>query len=435
MFWPVTTTRNDDGEMLIGGVPVSRIAAEFGTPVYIYDETTLRARAAAVRDAFKNAWPDSQVVYAAKAFGSLAVMRIFHEEGLGIDVVSGGELFAALRAGMSPSMMTFHGNNKGIEELNEALDAGVGLIAVDNDLELEMLEELGAGRGIRIPVLLRINPGIDVHTHQKIATGVSDSKFGFPVWDGSADRAVSAALSRSHIELRGYHMHIGSQLLDWEGYELAIGKGLDFAGEMKVKHGYAPSVFSPGGGFGISYTEATQEPDINGWAVAVAKAMLSGCARHGLPLRKLVVEPGRTLVGPAGVALYQVGSRKEIPGVRTYVSVDGDMSDNIRPSLYDARYTAEIVSRPNEGTPEVVTISGKYCESGDLLIKDIELPALEAGDLIALPGAGAYCLALSSNYNLAQRPAVVLVRDGEATLIRRRESYEDLLINELLPAK
>lgn len=435
MLWPVTTTRNGGGELMIGGVSLPSIAADFGTPVYVYDEETLRRRAVAMRDAFKRAYPDSQVVYAAKAFGSPAVIRIFRDEGLGLDVVSGGELYAGLRAGMPPELMTFHGNNKGRSELIEALDAGVGHIAVDNDYELAILADLAAERGAPASILLRINPGIDVHTHSKIATGVYDSKFGFPVWDGSAERAVKTASESQHLNLLGYHMHIGSQLLNWDGYEQAIDKALDFAGEMKAEHGIVPAVFSPGGGFGISYTDATREPDINGWAVAAAKALLRGCARHGLPLPHLLVEPGRTLVGPAGVALYEIGSRKQIDGVRTYVSVDGGMADNIRPALYESRYTAEVANRPNEGDRELVTISGKYCESGDLLIKDIELPALEPGDLLALPGAGAYCLAMASNYNLSTRPAIVLVRDGQATLIRRREHYEDLLLNELLPGE
>jgi diaminopimelate decarboxylase len=433
MLWPITTTRNGAGELQIGGVSVSAIAADFGTPVYIYDEATLRERARAIREAFRRAYPDSQVVYAAKAFGSPAIVRMFRDEGLGLDVVSGGELYMGLRAGMPAGRITFHGNNKGRQELIEALDAGVSLIAVDNAFELELLEQLGAERGAVIPVLLRLNPGIDVHTHSKIATGVNDSKFGFPVWDGSADAAVKAATTSHHLDLRGYHMHIGSQLLDWEGYERAIETGLAFAGDMRARHGVVPSVFSPGGGFGIAYTEEGQEADIEGWAIAVARAMLRGCANHDLPLPHLVVEPGRTLVGPAGIAVYEVGSRKAIEGVRTYVSVDGGMADNIRPALYEARYTAELANRQAEGKRELVTISGKYCESGDLLIKDIELPALEPGDLLAMPGAGAYCLAMASNYNLSPRPAVVLVRDGHATLIRRRERYEDLLMNELLP--
>ncbi len=238
-----------------------------------------------------------------------------------------------------------------------------------------------------------------------------------------------------HLDFVGLHAHIGSQLLEWDGYELAIEKALEFAGSMHRAHGFAPSIFSPGGGFGIAYTEEAREPDIHAWAVAVAKAVLRGCAKHNLPLPHLVVEPGRTLVGPAGVALYRIGSIKVIDGIRTYVSVDGGMADNIRPSLYEARYTAELANRANAGPRQQVTIAGKYCESGDILIKDIELPELRSGDLLAVPGAGAYCLAMASNYNLSLRPAVVLVRNGQATLIRRRERYEDLLANELMPGE
>jgi diaminopimelate decarboxylase len=432
MLWPVTTQRNDAGEMTIGGVSLPAIAAEFGTPVYVYDEETLRARARAMREAFERVYPTVRVVYAAKAYAAPAIIRVFRDEGLGLDVVSGGELHAGLRAGMPTALMTFHGNNKSCEELEEAISAGVGHIAVDNVHELGMVAAIGTQRGASVPILLRLNPGIDVHTHAKIATGVNDSKFGFPVWDGSAARAVAEAMAAPGLRLEGYHLHIGSQLLDWDGYRLAIETALAFAGEMKRDHGVEPAIFSPGGGFGIAYTPGMTEPDVNQWAAAAASAVRAACDAHDLPLPELIIEPGRTLVGPAGVALYEIGARKEIAGVRTYVSIDGGMADNIRPALYEARYTAELANRPNAGETELVTIAGKYCESGDLLIKDIELPLLDAGDLLAVPGAGAYCLAMASNYNLARRPAVVMVRNGSARLIRRRETYAELLAHDLL---
>jgi diaminopimelate decarboxylase len=296
-----------------------------------------------------------------------------------------------------------------------------------------MVAMIGKCRGVPVPVLLRLNPGIDVHTHSKIATGVYDSKFGFPIWDGSAARAVCQAIGSQGVRLDGYHLHIGSQLLDWDGYRLAIETALAFAGAMKREHGVTPAVFSPGGGFGIAYTEQMAEPDMNEWASAAAGAVRTACEANDLPLPELIIEPGRTLVGPAGVALYEVGSRKEISGVRTYVSIDGGMADNIRPALYEARYTAELANRPHAGELERVTIAGKYCESGDLLIKDIDLPVLAGGDLLAIPGSGAYCMAMASNYNLARRPAVVLVRNGTPRLIRRRETYSDLLAHDLLP--
>jgi diaminopimelate decarboxylase len=433
MLWPSTTTRNAEGVMEIGGLRLDELAAEFGTPLYIYDEQTIRDQARRVRNAFTSAYSDARVVYAAKAFGSPAIIQILRDEGLGLDVVSEGELRAGLFAGMPTELMTFHGNNKSRVELIAALQAGVDHIAVDNLEEIAMLGEICREMQTPAHILLRLNPGIDVHTHSKIATGVNDSKFGFPVWDGSAEQALIAATNDPWLEVDGYHLHIGSQLLDWEGYVLAIGVGLAFAGQMKIERGVVPRVFSPGGGFGIAYTKSTTGPDIEGWAVAAADAVRQACNDNDLPLPMLIFEPGRFLVGAAGVALYEVGSRKAIAGVRTYVSVDGGMADNIRPALYDATYTAEIANRAHGPAEEKVTISGRYCESGDILIKDIELPRLRLGDLLAVPGAGAYSMAMASNYNMVPRPAVVLVNEGKAALIRRRETIDDLLALDMLP--
>jgi diaminopimelate decarboxylase len=435
MLWPITTQRRDTGELAIGGIGLAELAREFGTPLYIYDEATMRARARAIREAFTSRYPNTRVVYASKAYAAPAILRIFFEEGLGLDVVSEGELVAGLRAGIPAAEMTLHGNNKSERELEAALRAGIGHIVIDNMDEIELLGGLAASLNQVQPVLLRLNPGVDVHTHHKIATGVNDSKFGFPVWDGSAERAVEAAIAASHLRLDGYHMHIGSQLLDWEGYRLAIEEGFAFAAAMRDRYGVIPAVFSPGGGFGIAYTAAMAEPDLAGWATAAIAAVTASCERFELPQPELIVEPGRTLVGPAGVALYTVGSRKEIAGVRTYISVDGGMADNIRPALYEARYTAEIANRASEGPIERITLAGRYCESGDLLIQDIDLPRLDRGDLLAVPGAGAYSLAMASNYNLSLRPAVVLVQDGAARLIRRRETFDDLFATDVALAE
>jgi diaminopimelate decarboxylase len=431
MLWPLTTTRLESGELAIGGVPVTRLAAEFGTPLYIYDEETLRSRARSIRDAFTTAYANSRVVYASKAYAAPAVLRIFAEEGLGLDVVSEGEFVAGQRAGIAASEMTLHGNNKSRSELERTIAAGIAHVVIDNFDEIELLAEVTAALGRTQAVMLRLNPGVDVHTHHKIATGVNDSKFGFPVWDGSAERAVQAVSAVPGLTLDGYHMHIGSQLLDWDGYRMAIQAGLEFAAQMRDRHGIVPTVFSPGGGFGIAYTAEMNEPNLTAWADAASTAVYEECTRHDLPLPLLVIEPGRTLVGPSAVVLYEIGSRKEIAGVRTYVSVDGGMADNIRPALYEARYTAEIANRANDGPIERVTLAGRYCESGDLLIQDIELPRLQRGDLLAIPGAGAYSLAMASNYNLSLRPAVVLVRDGAARLIRRRETYDDLFATDI----
>jgi diaminopimelate decarboxylase len=433
MLWPDTTKRDHTGALTIGGLSVTELAEQFGTPLYIYDEVTLRNRARqAVASAFAGG-PGSRAVFASKALELPVILSILAEEGLGIDVVSGGELFVALKSGIDPHVITFHGNNKSEQELREAIEAGIELIAVDNLYELDLLERLTAGRATAVSILLRVNPGIDVHTHDKIATGVLDSKFGFPLWTDDAERAVVRALEISGLALKGFHCHLGSQLFDEAAAELAIEKIVAFAAEMHRKYGIETAIVSPGGGMGISYLEGMPEMDVAEWMGATADALERSCALARIPHPSLVFEPGRWIVGPAGVALYRAGSRREIPGVRTYVSVDGGMADNIRPTLYDAAYTAEIANRNGSDTKETVTIAGKYCESGDVLIRDIDLPPLEPGDLLAVPAAGAYCIPMASNYNLALKPAVVLVCEGQAKLIRRRETYNDLLALDVLP--
>lgn len=431
MLWPDDTRRGEDGALRLGGVSVVDLAEEFGTPLYIYDEATLRGQARRFVDAFAAAWPDSRVVYAGKALMSLAIVDLLHQEGVGLDVVSGGELFAGLRAGIPAGEMTFHGNNKSVRELQEAVAAGVGLIAIDNLPEIALLSQVADGAGRTVDCLLRINPGIDTHTHDKIRTGHLDSKFGLPVETGDAARAVAAVVADGGLRLRGYHVHVGSQLFDSVAWALAVERMLTFAAAVRDEHGVVPEVICPGGGFGIAYADGQDEAPIERWAMEAAAALREGCARFGLPEPTLVVEPGRSIVGRAGVALYRVGSIKHIPGVRTFVTVDGGMTDNIRPTLYDAVYHAELASRAADGPTGVVTVAGKYCESGDILIERAELPEVAAGDLLALPAAGAYCLAMASNYNMATRPAVMLVRDGQSRLIRRRERYEDLLVTEV----
>jgi diaminopimelate decarboxylase len=431
MLWPLTTERDSDGGLRLGAVSATVLAERFGTPLYVFDETTLRTRARAAVEAFGRAYPQSRVRYAGKALLSIPIVRIIHEEGLGLDVVSGGELYAGLRAGIPPEDIAFHGNNKSEEELREAIAAGVGLIAVDNHFELATLTRLIAEHRTTVPVLLRLNPGVDVHTHDKIKTGVIDSKFGFPIWNGDAASPVERAVANPGLDLVGYHAHLGSQLFDADTMQVATETMVEFAAQMRARHHITPREISPGGGFGIAYTENDAEASFDEWANVIGCALTGACARHALPLPDLVVEPGRSIVGPAGVALYRVGAIKEIQGVRRYVAVDGGMADNIRPTLYGARYTATVANRAESGPRERVTIAGKYCESGDILIEDIALPALDPGDLLAVPAAGAYCLAMASNYNHALRPAVVLVKDGEARLVRRRETYEDLLATEV----
>ncbi|MFL5759078.1 MAG: diaminopimelate decarboxylase [Thermomicrobiales bacterium] len=435
MLWPETTHRDEHGALTVGGIGLPALAAEYGTPLYVFDEQTVRHRASMAVAAFAEFNVPTRVAYASKALLVPAILAVLHEEGVGFDVASGGELYAGLASGIPPSDITFHGNNKSQQELQEAIEAGVGLIAVDNEYEISLLRSLTAKLGKRVEVLVRINPGVEVHTHEKVATGVTDSKFGFPIWTGAAKAAVSKILATPGLDLAGYHAHIGSQIFEFEAYELTIAALLNFAAAVRDEYGFVPCIFSPGGGIGIAYEANEEEVSLRDWAAVVTKALIDGCASRNLPLPELVVEPGRSIVGPSAVAVYTVGAIKDIPGVRTYVSVDGGMADNIRPSLYGARYSASVANRITRSTGNVVTVAGKYCESGDILIRDVDLGDVTSGDLVALPAVGAYCLAMASNYNLALRPAVVLVQRGEPTLVRRRERYDDLLDADVLPVK
>jgi diaminopimelate decarboxylase len=440
--WPITARRGSDGALELGGVDLRHLAARYGTPLYVFDERTLRETARGFRKALAAHYPDSRVVYAGKAYLTAELVRIVAEEGLGLDVVSGGELFVALRGGMPPERISLHGNNKSRHELAEALTAGIGKIVIDNDHEISLLESLVKGRTDPVTVLIRINPGVEVHTHRKISTGIADSKFGFPIVDGQAEAAVARITDIPGLRLAGLHAHVGSQLFDSSSIRDGIDVMLDFAVSMRDRHGFRLEHLSPGGGFGIAYTDADRPLDRVTWARELATAIREGCERRQLPLPAVTIEPGRSIVGPAAVAVYETGAVKRLPGIRTYVSVDGGMADNIRPALYEATYVAAIANRDGGGEGEVVSIAGKYCESGDILIEGIELPTLEPGDLLAIPAAGAYTLSMSSNYNMALRPAVALVNDGQARLIRRRETYDDLircdtgwrhLTNEKLP--
>lgn len=431
--WPETAQRNDSGELTLGGISVVRLASEFGTPLYVFDELTLRSRARHIRQTFRNLYPDSRVVYAGKAYLSPFLMRILVDEGIGLDVVSGGELYAGRIAGVPPADVVFHGNNKSRVELAEAVDAQVGLIALDNEYEISLLQEVARERAQEVSVILRLNPGVDPHTHHKMRTGATDSKFGFPIWDGQAEAAAERVQATPLLRLEGYHAHVGSQIFAPELVTETIRAIMAFAGRIHARFGIVPRVVIPGGGFGVADDASGADVSIAHWAQAAASALRDACQANGLEPPTLVVEPGRAIIGPAGVALYTVGARKVSGDDRVYVSIDGGMADNIRPALYGARYSAQLANRlAPDSTREAVTIAGKYCESGDILIERIDLPPLTAGDLLAVPMAGAYCLAMASNYNLSPRPAAVLVKDGAARQIRRRETYEDLLRVEML---
>lgn len=431
MLWPVTAERDDAGRLAIGGVSLTDLADEFGTPLYVYDEQTIRQQCRAYRDAFDQLYPNSRIVYAGKAFLAPSLIEIIHEEGLSLDVVSGGELYVAIQSGFPAERITFHGNNKTADELQMALDAGIGEIVIDNFYEIELLERLLGEHGGTVDALLRLNPGIDTHTHDYRKTGIVDSKFGLLIDTGDAEEAVAMIGRIEGIRLRGYHIHLGSQIFEIEPYVAALESLFRFAADMRDRYGIVPDQISPGGGLGIQYESSDPDASVSDFAEAVASATRSGAENMGIDLPELVVEPGRSIIGPAGIALYRVGSIKDIPGVRRYVCVDGGMADNIRPPLYDAAYEAAIANRTGE-SETTVTIAGKYCESGDVLIRDARILEPEHGDLIAVPASGAYCLAMASNYNMALRPAVVMVRDGETTVMQRRERFEDLLNRDVM---
>lgn len=429
-LFPATAEVNGEGHLVIGGCDTVELAAEYGTPLYLFDEVDLRRQCAGFREEFRRVYADTTVIYAAKAFLNPALARILDEEGLGLDVVSIGEASIARAAGFPLDKVYFHGNNKSAEELKLALEWGIGRIVVDNFHELDLLEEI-AGEMIRVPdILLRLTPGVDPHTHQYITTGIIDSKFGFLL--SSAGEAVVKAMSAPGLNLVGLHFHIGSLIFDAEPYQWAVEVTLDFAAEMGRQHGFELKELGAGGGFAIQYTLGAPAPALGVYAEAITSRIKTKCQELGLGLPRLVIEPGRSIVGRAGVALYTVGAIKDIPGVRRYVSVDGGMADNIRPALYGAQYEALVANKVLAAPAAKVTLAGKFCESGDILIRDIELPGLSAGDIIAIPEGGAYCLSLASNYNASLKPAVVMVKEGKARLIRRRETLEDLTRCDLI---
>ena len=424
--FPDTATVTPKGHLEIGGCNVEDLVAEHGTPLYVLCEDTLRARCREFIAAFTSLHQETEVHYASKAYIGPALAQIMAEEGLGLDIVSGGELAVARAAAVPPEGIAFHGNNKSAQELTDALDYGIGRIMVDNLTELDLLNQLALEHGVVQPILLRVTPGIDPHTHAKTTTGLVDSKFGLNINNGQAAEAMRFALDSKALELRGLHFHLGSPIFELDPYIEAIEVVLDFAAQYR-EEGFEFREFSPGGGFAIAYLRDQSAPKPAEYAKAIIETLRKGCERRDLPMPKLSVEPGRSVVGPAGVAYYTVGSIKDIPGIRTYAAVDGGMGDNIRPALYEAKYEAVAATRMNEETSATYTVAGKYCESGDILVEEASLPPLRVGDIIAMPAAGAYSPSMASNYNENPRPPIVLVKDGVTRIIRRRETAEDLM--------
>ncbi|MFN2464069.1 MAG: diaminopimelate decarboxylase [Candidatus Dormibacteria bacterium] len=430
MLFPDSYEVNAAGRMSVGGCDLAALAGEFGTPLYVYDEQTMRGRISEYRDTLSATYPgESLVLYAGKAFLTKQVAKLVAEEGAGLDLVSGGELYLAQQADFPMDRVFFPGNNKSLAEVRMAAEAGIGALVVDSLTEVEMLAGIGASPPVRCT--LRVSPGIQPDTHSFISTGQLDSKFGFSVENGQALETLGRLLEVPGADVTGVHAHIGSQIFDLSSYPAAAQRVLDFLVIAGDRLGFVARELSMGGGLGIAYTSDQDPPRPAQFVQVVADAVNEGCSERGLELPRLLIEPGRSIAGPAAVAVYTVGAIKEIPGIRTYVSVDGGMGDNIRPKLYGSTYEAFKVDEPEAARTTTVTIAGRYCESTDILIKDAELPPLHTGDLLAIPANGAYSLAMSSNYNYNTRPAVVMVRDGAARLIRRRETYADLLITEL----
>jgi diaminopimelate decarboxylase len=423
--WSRTVARGADGVVTVGGVAVTALAEEFGTPAYVLDEADFRARCRAWREAFG---PDADVYYAGKAFLSRAVVRWLTQEGLNLDVCSAGELATALAAGMPPERIALHGNNKSTAEIERAVRAGVGRIVLDSFHEIVRVAGVADRLGRRQKVQIRVTVGVEAHTHEFIATAHEDQKFGIALADGQAAEAVRRALKLDGLELVGIHSHIGSQIFDTSGFEVAAHRVVGLLRDVRDEHGVELPEIDLGGGLGIAYTPDDDPREPAEIAAALREIVTRECAAAGLAVPRISVEPGRAIVGPTTFTLYEVGTIKPLPALRTYVSVDGGMSDNIRTALYDADYSVSLVSRSSQAPPMLVRVVGKHCESGDIVVRDAFLPAdLAPGDLVAVPATGAYCRSMASNYNHALRPPVVAVDDGRARVIVRRETEEDLL--------
>jgi diaminopimelate decarboxylase len=427
MYTHGTSRINDLGHLEIGGVDSVDLSERYLTPLYVYDVALIRERASDFVQAFKKRGIKAQVAYASKAFSCVAMAQLAKELDLSLDVVSGGELHTALVAGFPAEKIHFHGNNKSAFEIDLAVEAGIGCFVVDNFFEIELLKEAAQKHQKKITVLLRITPGVEAHTHEYISTGQEDSKFGFDLISGQAEEAIVKVRDDEAFEMLGFHCHIGSQIFETTGFIMAVEKVFSYLAEWKSKLDYVPQVLNLGGGFGIRYIEGDTPLPVSHYIDASIDAVEVQSAKLGIDIPEIWIEPGRSLVGDAGTTLYTVGSEKEIPEVRHYLSVDGGMTDNLRPALYQAKYEAMLANRSNDTKQETYSIAGKCCESGDMLIWDIALPFAKNGDILAVSCTGAYGYSMANNYNRIPRPAVVFVENGQSTLVVKRETYKDIV--------
>ncbi|MBE3583043.1 MAG: diaminopimelate decarboxylase [Limnochordaceae bacterium] len=430
---PGTCRVNEKGRLEIGGVEAGELARRFGTPLYVFDEEAFDQRVREFQAALARSWRDYQLLYAGKAFLTTGFAALVAQYGLGLDVVSGGEIYTALQGGFPPARMVFHGNNKTVEELDFALRVGVGRVVVDSADELHRLQQVAAARGQVTPIWLRVTPGIEAHTHHYIQTGQLDSKFGVPLAGGQALAVLQEALQLPNVRLMGVHAHIGSQILDPTPFQLVAPLLVQLLAQLREQAGVTLRELDLGGGFAARYTKEVIPP-VAQVVGALASALATACDQQQVPAPKLFLEPGRALVAEAGITLYRVGTCKTIPGVRTYVSVDGGMADNPRVALYQATYRACLPDRLQEPATETVTVAGRFCESGDVLVRDALLPPVHSGDLLAVFTTGAYHYSMASNYNRVPRPAVVTVRAGQAEVLVERETYADLVRLDRIPS-
>ncbi len=423
---------DSQGHLVIGGCDCTSLAGEYGTPLYVMDEMRIRESMRRYRDSIDKFYQGhGRALYASKAFSSLYIYKMAKEEGLGVDVVSGGELYTAVKAGFDPEKIVFHGNNKSYDEIKMAIDLGVGRLVVDGEGEIEMIDSISREKGVKTRILIRVKPGVDAHTHQFISTGQIDCKFGFAIENGEAIDFIKKALTFETVEIMGLHCHIGSQIFLFEPFKCCAEIMMNFYAQLKDELGLRLPELNLGGGFGIKYIEDDTPVSYEGYIEAVSGVIRDICKAEDLEVPFIYMEPGRSIVGDAGTTLYTVGTIKDIEHVRKYVSIDGGMADNPRYILYGSEYDGVLANRANDPVAETVTICGKCCESGDIIIENCRLPKAERGDIMAIMSTGAYNYSMSSNYNRIPRPPVVMVKDGQSRVIVKRETYDDIIKNDI----
>lgn len=424
---------NENGNYVFGGLDTVMLAKEYGTPLYVVSEDIIKDKCKEIRDDFLLKYKNVKAAYASKAFLNLAMCKIVEREGLCLDVVSGGELYTAIKAKFPMGKIFFHGNNKSKAELELAIASDVGRIVVDNLYELELINDIGNKMNKKPSVLYRITPGIEIDTHKYVITGQKDSKFGIPLVDNVIFEAIKRGIEYENVELLGFHFHVGSQIFDNSSHIIATEKAMNLIKQAKDRFGFITQELNTGGGYGIYYADGDKPKPLSYFTDQIIEKMLEKCREFDLNIPTIIIEPGRWIIGEAGITLYTLGSIKEIPGIRTYAAIDGGMPDNPRPALYGSKYEAFVANKADEDIKETVTIAGKCCESGDILIWDLKVPKIESGDILAVLSTGAYNYSMANNYNKIPRPSVVLVNEGYAEVIVERETYEDLISRYYVP--